>query len=334
LAVHSAVPPQPAPHLLHALRYHEVLAAHEVNRAQHQQRRSSDGSLLEEHRLELTAYNRTFHIVLEPDTALFRHGFAVYTLGEDRKPEPVAIAKHNYLRGSLADDPTASAWLYINGDFILGTIATREETYYLEPSRYHYGAEHGLQLIVYALSDLRPEGWRMGEPTPTEPAAAANASFCGCGEQHLHGPEHAADTTASDTHADHLARFSLDGRDASPLVMVPPRRRSAASDRARRAAASSTFNTCLVTVVSDHRFFLHHASNIADTTAVMLNHVEAASRIFRVTQFGSFSGLSMAVREVLIERTAQGDPFSARSTWEVSAMLQEFSTQYDFSRSW
>ena len=49
--------------------------------------------------------------------------------------------------------------------------------------------------------------------------------------------------------------------------------------------------------------------------------------------FGGFSGLGVAVREVVVYSSPASDPFSRSTQWTISEMLNVFSASQDFSAS-
>ena len=306
LMAQSRVPEQPADHLGHAMDYHEVLHLEDFALQQRQRR---DGTI--QHHLQFNAYNRTFQIKLEHDQPRFAHGIKVFKVDEAGELQPYRFNTQHYVAGTVVNhDGNSSARLYINDGFVLGTITLDDEVFYLEPARFHYN-DSAPQLLVYSRSDLKPDGWRMGAP------ADEQASFCSCGanSSHDHGP------AAGD-------RMGQDWYESTATPRSTPANRL----RTRRSQASSEFNTCLMTVVADNRLYQYYESSEADVTAVMLNHIEEASRVFRATSFDGITGLGLAVREVIIESNLATDPFN-RATWQVGPMLEQFSLAYTFDRS-
>eukprot|EP00045_Choanoeca_perplexa_P015787 m.204011 g.204011 ORF g.204011 m.204011 type:complete len:1035 (+) comp17081_c0_seq2:146-3250(+) len=307
LLVQSRVPSQPADHLGHAMHYHEVLHPEDFTLQQRQRR---DGTI--QHHFQFEAYNQTFQIKLEHDEPRFAHGIKVFTVDEAGQLQPYRFNTQHYVKGTVVNhDGDSEARLYINDGFVLGTIIVDDEVFYLEPSRFHY-ENSAAELLIYARSDLKPDGWRMGAP------AEENESFCSCGANSSHNHDHGPEPSE---------RMTQDW-----YQTATPRPSTGARMRSRRSQASSEFNTCLMTVVADNRLYQYYESSEADVTAVMLNHVEEASRVFRATTFDGLTGLGLAVREVIIESNPASDPFN-RASWQVGAMLEQFSLSYTFDRS-
>jgi hypothetical protein len=304
--VQSRVPQQPAEHLGHAMNHHEVLHLEDFTL---QQRLRRDGTL--QHHMQFEAFNRTFQIKMEHDQPRFAHGIKVFKVDEAGQLQPYRFNPQHYVQGMVVNhDGFSEARLYINDGFVLGTITVDDEIFYLEPARFHYN-DSAAQLLIYARSDLKPDGWRMGGP------AAEHESFCSCGANSSHDHGEAAG-----------ARMGNDWYEST----APPRNTAANRLRTRRSQASSEFNTCLMTVVADNRLYQYYESSEADVTAVMLNHIEEASRVFRTTAFNGITGLGLAVREVIIESNLATDPFN-RASWQVGSMLEQFSLSYTFDRS-
>ncbi|EDQ92979.1 uncharacterized protein MONBRDRAFT_22277 [Monosiga brevicollis MX1] len=335
----------PAPHLELSLFHHEALPFGALTTRARRRRSYDEAAGL---MVRLEALNTTLELELEQNQHLFQHGLRVFEVGADRELKRIAIDQENYLFGRVVGQESSSrVWLYMDGDHIHGRIQLADDTIYLEPSTFHYSEDH-LQLVVYRKSDLRPDGWRMGQNA---------SSFCDCGQDHLyhnhsaqadpghghdhthdHAHDHADHSHASDLHnaaadnVDPWRAYSLEPESTAKPADIPPRPRlQPPRSRSRRNDASSTYNTCTVTVVADYRFYTHHSSSSASATSSMLSHIDEVDTIFRATTFNSYSGLGVAVDTVIIETTSASDPFSGRSTWPVSDMLRQFSESYDFS---
>eukprot|EP00730_Choanoeca_flexa_P014046 TRINITY_DN5994_c0_g1_i1.p1 TRINITY_DN5994_c0_g1~~TRINITY_DN5994_c0_g1_i1.p1 ORF type:complete len:1038 (+),score=218.04 TRINITY_DN5994_c0_g1_i1:223-3336(+) len=321
LAAIGRVPIEPAANLMHAMTHHEVLHLDDFTLTQRQRR---DGTI--QHHFQFSAFNETFQIKLQQDEQLFAHGIEVFTTGQDGELQPYRFEKRHYLAGTVVNhDGDSEVKLYINDGFVLGTIDVGHERYYIEPSRFHYN-DSSAQMVVYAKSHLKPDGWKMGGKEHE------TKSFCSCGantthhsDGHSHDYSHSHENNHDHSHPEPRSDWFSGKRSKRHL----PKMRQ----RSRRNQASDRFNTCLMTVVADSRLYQFFESSAADVTAHMMRHVEESSRIFRATNFGGVTGLGLAVRRVIIEDNAATDPFRERSTWKVGEMLEQFSFSYTFDQS-
>jgi disintegrin and metalloproteinase domain-containing protein 17 len=288
-------------------------------------------------RLEFKAYNTSFALRLVPNARLFRNGLPSVTVlsgkGE-RDRQRLTLDAENYMRGSMEGVPGSHVSLYIRADGgFLGRIDLPQgDSFFFEPAVPHYGQPHtqGGDVLVYTARDIKPDGWRKGHTSEEAP------SFCG---HHSAGEAYEGHTHTDDRDHDHdhdrspqdeatWSSFPSPSHPSSypPLLGVMPQ-------RPRREAASSTFNTCLMTVVSDFRFYSFHGRSVADATAAMIQHIEAADQIYRRTSFDDQTGLGLGVRAVTVFSSRDADPFIDRSDWPVTDLLQAFSSSFDFSTS-
>eukprot|EP00049_Salpingoeca_infusionum_P000032 m.36610 g.36610 ORF g.36610 m.36610 type:complete len:491 (-) comp10025_c0_seq3:2928-4400(-) len=92
-----------------------------------------------------------------------------------------------------------------------------------------------------------------------------------------------------------------------------------------RRSLSATQTTCVMAAVADFRYYEHHGSDLSDTVNSLLDYIAYADSNFRATQFGSYQGLGLACKTVIVYQTSSADPYYKASLWDVTELLQTFS---------
>jgi hypothetical protein len=195
---------------------------------------------------------RSISIEVYPNKAMFAHGIRAHVIGSDGVKRRHVIDEHRYFKGSVAGDESSVVYLYMSADIVSARIHTRGDVYVVEPARYHFENTSDVDMFAYRASEVAHTGEH-----------ALSATFCGVDSngRTLMTLDHSPDQ-----------QQAINSSDWSALNIIPSVFQSSTSTRkpkSRRNPASSSFNTCLVTVVSDSSFFTRYQKE-SEVTRIMV----------------------------------------------------------------
>lgn len=97
----------------------------------------------------------TFHAAVQPHVDLFHPDLVVKQRLSDVS-DSGALNIHEYLEGTLIDEPYSRVLIHIKDNVVTGSIQTSErEKYFIEPSDKHVKEPHDFHMIAYKLSDVK-----------------------------------------------------------------------------------------------------------------------------------------------------------------------------------
>ncbi|XP_040354953.1 disintegrin and metalloproteinase domain-containing protein 10 [Ixodes scapularis] len=267
--------------------------------------------------LKFHSHNRHFHLRIKRDTSVFSNDLVIES--HDRKPLDVDLS--NIYSGHLLGDPSSHVFGALHGGVFEGRIETPTGHFYVERSEKYFDDVKPYHSIMYAASDVELPG-------------SDNDTHSGCGvvdgvkrwmekvstsavpeQKDLGGPRSprtARSASGAESHAGEAphAKYlrSPSGALASPANYLPNRR------------------VCNLFVQTD-TFLWDHITNTGkdeikareEISSLIAQHVEAASRIYRSTNFGGIRDIKFAVQRIRIndstacsgERNRRINPFCA-----------------------
>ena len=105
--------------------------------------------------LRIEVQDQVFLASLQPHLNIFHPNVQVQTTDTEGSKYK-NINYHEFLEGSLLNDPLSRVVVHISDNVITGTIFTGDgETYFIEPSHRHVKEEHNFHMISYKLSDVK-----------------------------------------------------------------------------------------------------------------------------------------------------------------------------------
>ena len=166
--------------------------------------------------------DRVFHASLKPHVDLF-HPDLVVKNSEGKS----SINIHEYLEGSLLDDPGSRVLVHIKDGIVTGSIQTSDrEKLFIEPSHRHVKEPHDFHMIAYKLSHVKFNFSKTEE---------ADGHFCG-------HESHDGETEFSEEDFD----FMLPKNDV-PL--------EDGFEYTRKKRATEAKNRCPLALVADYKFY-------------------------------------------------------------------------------
>ncbi|EGD74874.1 hypothetical protein PTSG_07102 [Salpingoeca rosetta] len=258
-------------------------------------------------------------VALSPNTALFNHGTRVLSVSQAGVRE-VAHSIHT----SFWTDGQGARFRIEDGIVLSGSFARNDTRYTLDSvhAMLHwtelptveqalFGANEAIfadiasrYLVVYHMGSMR---W------PHNIFSNNSRAFSACGSERL---RRAADELA--------AAAEPEGHEHD----------AHASSQTARVRRSSEDNTCKLTLVGDYRFFEHLGSNTGAAVNTMVEFITYVDRNFRMTTFGQFEDIGLAVSDIVVYEDAASDPYYKSTPWDVTALLQKLSERPNAPLDW
>lgn len=227
-------------------------------------------------KVSLKAHDRALELRLHgAQKEIFHPAFEANAISSNGTTK-VDLDKSIFYHGHVLDDPGSAISAYIDKTVLVGSVVTKNEHYYIERAD-KYFTNPKFSNIIYKGSDI--------------------VTF----ENEFEGKQYANLARIQKKHQDEIAKSTkLDSSDAH--------------NRKRRVAFDPSLNTCGTYLIGDNTFYGKFGGDTAqktrDATAEMISHLDAASLIYRITQFdpeGNGTGRSGVVQLAVKNTTVYTD---------------------------
>ena len=236
----------------------------------------------------------TARLHLRPHQHLFASNLRAVMVGEGGVERPLDIPRHEFWYGGVDGQEGARAQvrLHDNG-LVTGSVKfVGGHVISIEPARRHTTDEDP-HVIIYTQEDVvaprnHSHGMYQANFCPGAPSKAVAAA------RHMN---------MSNTIPDNTPRA-----------------------RHRRAGLTPDQTTCMLSIVSDYRFYQARGGNGATAAADMVSHIQGADSYIRDEDFGGTTGIGVGIREIIIYDSSASDPYyNGGNTWKVADLLEKFS---------
>ena len=260
----------------------------------HRIRKSNQG---EKHlKLSFRAFETSFNLQLKPDDKYLHKDFELVV---DGRPYPKSVANSYFYAGHDVNDQSVYAHGNLAFGVFDGTIHTKNEVYYIEPSeRYYKNGKISDHSVIYRHSDSIKHG------NTSKPFCAEKANLGKLSSSNKHGERN--------NHG-HVLHTRQDGNNRD-------------KNKVR----------CWLNIVGDYFFYSALTSErsderlrVAQATAALRNFVAAASTNFERTDFdgdGNPDEITFGIRKISINTTNNVNPFS-NEFLGVESLLEAFSRE-------
>ncbi|XP_044170403.1 uncharacterized protein LOC122954426 [Acropora millepora] len=246
--------------LEHVLNHYETLHIEDVFHGVHKR-----DIAFQEKIVSFTALGRHFRLHLTPNTDLFGEEFHAYSVGPNDVKTEIPINKESFYRGYDEDDASSEARVHDDYGVLTASIATKNETYVIEPAWRHLRQSSNEQMIAYRHSDVKSNITHSHNNLKNK-----TYSFCG------HDSEHSTVYYKENVEQDLRSH--------------------------RRKRAASTLIRCRLALVADHRF--HQEMGQRDeskTVNYMIGVADRVNTIFQRTEWGSeYAGYGFEIADVCL----------------------------------
>lgn len=286
--------------------------------------------------LKFHSHNRHFHLRLKRDASVFSNDLVIEA--HDRKPLAVDLS-HIY-SGHLLGEPSSHVFGALHDGIFEGRIETSLGHYYVERSDKYFAEAKPYHSIMYAASDveLNPGG----DTNDVERSSDDARPGCGITEDVRHWMDTVANSAVPDAEEEgrrSKPRRTVRSPPSSPddlhhLTEAPQAKylRSAAAGGLHLGAGGGGSSylpkrrVCNLFVQTDTYLWDHIISTGRDPnkareeiSSLIAQHVEAASRIYRSTNFNGIRDIKFAVQRIRIndssacydDRHRRTNPFCA-----------------------
>ncbi|KAJ7337748.1 Disintegrin and metalloproteinase domain-containing protein 17 [Desmophyllum pertusum] len=255
--------------------------------------------------VSFTTLERHFRLHLTPHSELFAENFHAYSIGEYNQRKEVTVDKESFYRGYDEGDPSSHASVYVDHGVITASIATKNDTYFIEPAWRHIGQSSNQQMISYRHSDVKSNVTNPHQKDPKK----KTFSFCG-------------------HDSDHSTVLYMNGK-AAPEMR---------SERRRRAAPTKI--RCSVALVADFRFFNEMGQGSKRKTInYMIGVVDRVDSIFqRTTWSDQYKGYGFEIEEVIVHEKPTPSVFhynmdtAGNKPWPIKPLLNAFSRNSEWQK--
>lgn len=284
--------------IVDVLRHYETLHTDDILHGFHKRDVSKQEKIL-----SFTTLNRHFRLHLTPHSEIFADNFHAFSIGEDNQRREVTIDKGNFYRGYAEGEPSSHASVHVEHGIITASIATKDDTYIIEPAWRHISESGNQHMISYRHSDVKSNLTNpQGDPKKKQ--------FSFCGHDSHHSP----------------VLYTKDGK--APDM---------SSSRRRRALPTKI--RCPLALVADFRFFREMGqSSRRKTINYMIGVIDRVDGIFQNTEWSNeYKGYGFEIEEVIVhEKPTQGFHYNMETAgnkpWSIKSLLNAFSRNSEWQK--
>ncbi|XP_015780892.1 PREDICTED: ADAM 17-like protease [Acropora digitifera] len=285
--------------LEHVLNHYETLHAEDVFHGVHKR---DTYTALQEKIVSFTALGRHFRLHLTPNTGLFDEEFRAYSVGPNDVKTEIPINKDSFYRGYDEDDASSEARVHDDYGVLTASIATKSETYVIEPAWRHLRQSSSEQMIAYRHSDVKSNITH-----PHNDPKNKKYSFCG------HDSEHSTVYYKENVGQDLRSH--------------------------RRKRAASTLIRCRLALVADHRFYQEMGQrDESKTVNYMIGVADRVSTIFERTEWSNeYVGYGFEIAQVIVHEniSSEGSRHEYNRVKEgrsIKELLKDFSRDSEWKK--
>ncbi|XP_050418155.1 ADAM 17-like protease [Patella vulgata] len=247
--------------------------------------------------ITLTAFNRSFHLILKPRTEIFSPNFKISVVHSDGSETIAALQEGNFYEGKVQDEEDSEVHGYFEDGSFTGTILLDGELYIIESAWRHIDDKnHGIgsgKMVAYRGSDMQ---W------PDK--GQDRHSYC-----------QSARVDSNDEMSDTSTTESKPNSDTQK----------------RKKRATPTKNTCTLFAVADYKFYVAMGrSDIYRTASYLVGVIERTDAIYRQTNWGGTQQLTGLGLELGLIRIHDAPTIStyhynqAKNDWATGDFLDAF----------
>lgn len=250
--------------------------------------------------LKFHSHNRHFHLRIKRDTSVFSNELVIES--HDKKPLDVDLS-HIY-SGHLVGDPGSHVFGALHDGVFEGRIETSSGHFYAERAEKYFPEERPYHSIMYAASNVELPGYE-------------NRTQPGCGimdetKEWMERVSNSAVPESEPTGWQHQSRRHVRSSDSTSASLPhheseAPQAKYLHNSGALASPANYLPNrrVCNLFVQTDTFLWDHIVSTGKDEikareeiSSLIAQHVEAASRIYRSTNFGGIRDIKFAVQRI------------------------------------
>jgi len=217
--------------------------------------------------IHFESLGRKFDLQLVPDHSIFSPDFHAVIQRDDEEIE-LPLDKDSFMSGYVEGASNSKVVAHMEDGILTASIEMIDDSYIVESSSRHVEGDHGFDMIVYRLSDVRAN-----LSNPHTHSSGKKPSFCG------------------------VKNYGNVINDVYEKVPHKHRER-----RATPSSAIETYDTCPLALVADYLFFEHMGQGKSSTAInYILSVIQRVDQIYRSVSWPSgLKNIGFEVRRVIL----------------------------------